>query len=306
MNSKFLIIILVMLGGSASYAQGILNASSPSDLRKMREENLTVTAKGDTVKKDVTPMEYGFINEDDVLFSKVVWEVIDLNEKINQPYYNSSDGIVYQTLSLFDALKNGIESGEITEVYDDEYFQYKIDKEGAINALSRNDTTDWYWEQKEQGLDMNTVEDPGFDNFVIESDKIKMVKVKGLWYIDKRMSEMRYRILGLAMMGPDAQSIGRGFEGADDYVDLFWIFYPSAREVLHKYTIFNPQNSSSKVTYDDMLNARRFNSIIYKSSDAMGNRSIEQYIPRDAQAQLDESHRIRDGVLERENDMWNY
>lgn len=306
MNSKFLSIILVLLGFSATYAQSILNAQSPEEIRQMREQNLSVSASGDTVQRDITPMEYGFINEEDVLFSKVVWEIIDLNERINQPYYNSSDGIVYQTLSLFDALKNGIESGEITEVYDDEYFQYKLDKEGAINALSRTDTTDWYWEQLEQGLDMNTVADPGFDNFVIESDKIKMVKVKGLWYIDKRMSEMRYRILGIAMMGPDAQSIGRGFEGADDYIDLFWIFYPNAREVLHKYTVFNPQNSASKITYDDMLNARRFNSIIYKSSDALGNNSIEDYLPRDARAQLEESHRIRNNILEKENDMWNY
>lgn len=306
MNSKFLSIILVLLGFSATYAQSILNAKSPEELRQMREQNLTVTAKGDTIEKDVTPMDYGFINEDDVLYSKVVWEVIDLNERVNQPYFNSSDGTVYQTLSLFDALKQGIESGEITEVFDDEYFQYKIDNDAAMSALSRSDTTDWYWEQKEQGLDMNQVADPGLDNYVIESDKIKMVKVKGMWYIDKRLSEMRYRILGLAMMGPDAQSIGRGFEGADDYVDLFWVYYPDARKVLHKYTIFNPQNSASKVTFDDMLNARRFNAIIYKSSDALGNRSIEDYLPKDAQAQLEESQRIRETILERENDMWNY
>lgn len=55
-----------------------------------------------------------------------------------------------------------------------------------------------------------------------------------------------------------------------------------------------------------MLNARRFNAIIYKSSDVMGNTSIEEYLPKDAKAQLEESHRIKDNILERENDMWNY
>lgn len=306
MNYKFLSIFLVLAGFAAVNAQSILNAKSPEELRKMREENLALNAKGDTIEKEVNPLDYGYINESDVLWSKVTWEVIDLNERINQPYYNSSDGIVYQTLSLFDALKKGIEAGEITEVYDDEFFQYKITKDEAINALSRTDTTDWYWEQQEAGEDMATVADPGIDAYAIESDKIKMVKVKGLWYIDRRMSEMRYRILGLSMMGPDAQTIGRGFEGADDYVDLFWVFYPDARKVLHKYTVYNPQNSASSITYDDMLNARRFNAIIYKSSDVMGNTSIEEYLPRDAKAQLEESHRIRDNILERENDMWNY
>lgn len=306
MKFKFLSLVFVLLGFVAMNAQNVLNAKSPEDLRRMREEGIKTNAKGEEVKEESEPLDYGYINDQDVLWSKVVWEVIDLNERINQPYYNSTDGIAYKTLSLFDALKQGIENGEIKEVYDDEYFQYKITKDEAVNALSRTDTLDWYWEQKESGVDMETAEDPGIDQFAIESDKIKMLKVKGLWYMDKRMGEMRYRILGLAVMGPDAQTIGRGFEGADDYIDLFWIWYPDARKVLHRYEVYNPQNAASRITYDDMLNARRFNSIIYKSSDAMGNLSVKDYLPEDARAQLEESHRIKNNVLEKENDMWNY
>ena len=306
MKLNILSLTLVLFGMIAANAQSVLNAKSPEELRKMREENLTQNAEGEVVKENSKPLPYGYINEKDVIWSKVVWEVIDLNEKINQPYYNSTDGIAYKTLSLFDALKKGIESGEIKEVYDDEFFQYKLSPQEAINSLSRTDTTDWYYEQKEKGVDMSKVTDTGIDRYPVSSDKVKLIKVKGMWYIDRRMSEMRYRILGIAMMGPDAQSMGRGFEGADDYVDLFWIWYPDARNVLHKYTVFNPKNASSKITYDDMLNARRFNSVIYKTSDALGNKSIEEYIPLDAQAQMEESRRIKEQILQKENDMWNY
>ena len=306
MKLNILSLTLVLFGMIAANAQSVLNAKSPEELRKMREENLTQNAEGEVVKEDTNPLPYGYINEKDVIWSKVVWEVIDLNEKINQPYYNSTDGIAYKTLSLFDALKKGIESGEIKEVYDDEFFQYKLSSQDAMNSLSRTDTTDWYYEQKEKGVDMSKVTDTGIDRYPVSSDKVKLIKVKGMWYIDRRMSEMRYRILGIAMMGPDAQSMGRGFEGADDYVDLFWIWYPDARNVLHKYTVFNPKNASSKITYDDMLNARRFNSVIYKTSDALGNKSIEEYIPLDAQAQMEESRRIKEQILQKENDMWNY
>ena len=306
MKLNILSLTLVLFGMIAANAQSVLNAKSPEELRKMREENLTQNAEGEVVKEDTNPLPYGYINEKDVIWSKVVWEVIDLNEKINQPYYNSTDGIAYKTLSLFDALKKGIESGEIKEVYDDEFFQYKLSSQDAMNSLSRTDTTDWYYEQKEKGVDMSKVTDTGIDRYPVGSDKVKLIKVKGMWYIDRRMSEMRYRILGIAMMGPDAQSMGRGFEGADDYVDLFWVWYPDARNVLHKYTVFNPKNASSKITYDDMLNARRFNSVIYKTSDALGNRSIEQYIPLDAQSQMEESRRIKEEILEKENEMWNY
>ncbi|MGI9526560.1 MAG: gliding motility protein GldN [Weeksellaceae bacterium] len=306
MKLNFLSILLVFLGYGAMEAQSVLNAKSPEELRRMREENLTLNAQGDTIQDESEPLEYGYIDDKDIIWSKVVWEIIDLNEKINQPYYNSTDGIAYKTLSLFDALRKGIETGEITEVYDDEFFQYKISKDEAINALSRTDTTDWYYEQKEQGVDMSDAVDTGIDRYNIDSEKIKMVKVKGMWYVDKRMSEMRYRLLGISMMGPDAQTIGRGFEGADDYIDLFWIWYPDARKTLHRYKVFNPRNASTAITYDDMLNARRFNSIIYKSSDAMGNKSIEEYLPEDARAQLEESYRIKQNILEKENDMWNY
>lgn len=306
MKLKNLGLILLLFSFVGLEAQSVLNAKSPADLRRMREENLKLNAKGDTIKDESEPLPYGYINEDDILWSKVVWEVIDLNEKINQPYYNSTNGIAYKTLSLFDALKKGIEDGKITEVYDDEYFEYKITKDQAVNALSRTDTTDYYYEQKERGVDMSNAVDDGINRFDISSDKIKMIMVKGMWYVDRRIGEMRYRLLGLSVLGPDAQSIGRGFEGADDFVNLFWIWYPDARKVLHQYTVFDPKNASSKITYDDMLNARRFNSIIYKTSDAMNNRSIEEYLPEDAVAQLEESWRIKNDILQKENDMWNY
>ncbi|SZD72850.1 gliding motility associated protein GldN [Candidatus Ornithobacterium hominis] len=306
MKLKNLGLILLLFSFVGLEAQSVLNAKSPADLRRMREENLKINAKGDTIKDESEPLPYGYINEDDILWSKVVWEVIDLNEKINQPYYNSTNGIAYKTLSLFDALKKGIEDGKITEVYDDEYFEYKITKDQAVNALSRTDTTDYYYEQKERGVDMSNAVDDGINRFDISSDKVKMIMVKGMWYVDRRIGEMRYRLLGLSVLGPDAQSIGRGFEGADDFVNLFWIWYPDARKVLHQYTVFDPKNASSKITYDDMLNARRFNSIIYKTSDALNNRSIEEYLPEDAVAQLEESWRIKNDILQKENDMWNY
>lgn len=301
-----IISLALVLCGFLGKAQSVLNASSPEELRKMREESLTLNAEGDTVKDESEPMPYSYVDERDIIWSKVVWEVIDMNEKLNQPYYNSTNGIVYKTLSLFDALKKGIEDGEITEVYDDEYFQYKLGKDEAINSLSRTDTTDWYYEQQDSGEDMSQIEDNGIDYYPVDSDKVKLIKVKGIWYMDRRLGEMRYRIIGLAMMGPDAQSMGRNFEGADDYVDLFWIWYKDARKVLHRYKVFNPQNASSQITYDDMLNGRRFNSVIYKSSDAIGDQSIEEYLPEDAKAQLEESKKVRRSILDKENNMWNY
>ena len=92
----------------------------------------------------------------------------------------------------------------------------------------------------------------------------------------------------------------------DELIDLFWVFYPDAREVLANQIVFNGKNLSSDITYDDVLNARRFSSIIYKSDNGLGTGKISDYIPHDAEEQLEESERIKAQILEMENDMWNY
>lgn len=104
MKYKLLSLTLILLGAIVN-AQSVLNAKSPEELRRMRAENVSLNSKGDTIPNADEPMPYGYIDDNDVLWSKVVWEIIDMNEKLNQPYYNSSNGIAYSTLSLFDALK---------------------------------------------------------------------------------------------------------------------------------------------------------------------------------------------------------
>ena len=45
-------------------------------------------------------------------------------------------------------------------------------------------------------------------------------------------------------------------------------------------TVFNTRNSSQPITYDHMLNSRRFNSIIYKEENVYEDRLINEYILR--------------------------
>ena len=123
---------------------------------------------------------------------------------------------------------------------------------------------------------------------------------------------MKYRLIGIAAMGKDPQTMGViGGDGelvdtGDDYIDLFWVFYPDARPLLANSTVFNNKNLSSDITYDDILNARRFSSVIYKSANGLGNGVIKDYIPKDADGQLEESDRIKNQILQMENEMWNY
>ena len=92
----------------------------------------------------------------------------------------------------------------------------------------------------------------------------------------------------------------------EELVDLFWIFYPDAREVLANNEVYNRKNQSADLSFDDLLNARRFSSVIYKSSAGLGEGLIKDYVPRNAEEQIEESNRIKGQILAMENEMWNY
>ena len=81
----------------------ILNAKSPSTYRKYRDM-LKVKVGDSLVSVKNKPIDYGFIEDKDVLRSMVVWEIIDMNEKINQPFYHNADGLVTSNKSLYQIL----------------------------------------------------------------------------------------------------------------------------------------------------------------------------------------------------------
>ncbi|MBK1895288.1 type IX secretion system ring subunit PorN/GldN [Chryseobacterium paridis] len=310
---KYISTFLVLVSGFA-FSQTILNASSPEEFRQMRAENKQKV--GDTiVDKTVKPLEYGFVEDKDILKSMFVWEIIDMNDKINQPlYYDNPDGLLAtQTRSLYQLLLDAATSGKIQEVYDDENFVTKLSPEGIQKRLESVRVSDAAIDILNTGRTLTDQEKKEYtDIFKTTTDKVKVLKIMGMWFIDKRDGQMKYRPLGIAAMGPDPAVQGRTgpdgqpLAGANELIDLFWIYYPSARDILANNYVYNRKNSSADLSFDDIINARRFSSIIYKSSNGLGDGTIKDYIPRNADEQIEESDRIKAQILDMENDMWNY
>ncbi len=291
---KILSSLCLIFAGLIS-AQNLLNVKSPEEFAKKAQEN----AENDSIE-EYKPLAYGEVKDHDILWSKIVWEVIDMNERINQPYYFTSDGIAgIGKKSLYDAIIEGIKSGKIKEIYTDDTFSAKTDYASATSKFSIVDTSDWAKDKIAAG---ETITEDDLDFNELRSTDVKMFKVMGMWYVDKRLGEMRYRPLGIAPMGPDMQAINAGIVD-DSYYDLFWVWYADAREVLHQHKIFSGRNISADISYDDMLNARRFNSIIYKEQNMQG-RAVKEYIVGDAKAQIEENERIEATIREVESDLW--
>jgi gliding motility associated protien GldN len=310
---KYISSLLVLVSGFA-LSQTILNASSPEEFRQMRAENMRKV--GDTViSNKVKPLEYGFVEDKDILKSMFVWEIIDLNDKINQPFYydNPNSLLSKNTRSLYQILLDAALSGQIEEVYDDEEFTTKLSAEGIKKRLEKVVLNDAAIDILQSGRQLTEQEKKEYtDYFQTTTDKVKMLKIMGMWFIDKRDGQMKYRPLGIAAMGPDpaVQGVydaeGKAIAGKDELIDLFWVYYPKARDILANNYVFNKKNSSADLSFDDVINARRFSSVIYKSSSGLGDGNIKDYVPSNAEEQLEESNRIKAQILEMENELWNY
>ena len=273
----------------------LLNARVPQDVGQLNEKQIE--------SNDEDPLPYGFIDDRDVLWSKTVWELIDLDERINFPYYYPTDTLNLgpDRRSLFHILKNNLRNGNIKEVYDDDYFQIKLTYREILDKLASIDTLDAGFEQLNAGEAL----DPQYVNRRnITAREIRQYRVKGTWYFNKRQGELKYRLLGLSPVAPDVYTLDKP-EAEQDLVELFWIWFPDARESLNTSTVFNTRNSSQPITYDHMLNSRRFNSIIYKEENVYEDRLINEYIFEDALQQLLESERIKNVIRDFEQDMWN-
>lgn len=292
---NFLSVVILLVGSMTSFAQSnLLNAKTP--------DQIGVKSEAQDLADNDKPLPYGYVDDRDILMGKKVWEIIDLDERINFPLYYPIDtmNIGKERRSLYDALTTGMRSGKITEVYTDSYFIAKKSLQDIQASLSKVDTTDYGREQFNSGEKIS-------DEYIVRrdltSEDISDYKIMGYWYFDKRQGELKYRLLGIAPIAPDVYTIDNEEK---DYVELFWVYFPDAREVLHEAKAFNDRNSAMPISFDHLLNSRRFNAVIYKEENVYGDRKVEDYMKDNAQMQLLESERIKDKIRNFEQDMWNY
>ncbi|HET8885435.1 MAG TPA: gliding motility protein GldN [Salinimicrobium sp.] len=296
MNWKRLFIVFCGFFISASaFAQvNILNVSSPSEIGQKTDAQIA--------NDNDEPLPYGYVDERDILWSKTTWEVIDLDERVNFPYYYPVDtnNIGSNRRSLYDVLMTNIKNGNIETIYADSYFREERTLEDISAALSRVDTTNLGIEQFNA---TGQVEAQYIDRRDISSADIMEYRVRGLWYFDTRQGELKYRLLGIAPVAPDVNFID---DAEPQLVELFWVWFPGARDVLHDAKAFNNENTSESFSFDHLLNSRRFDGTIYQEDNVQGDRQVDDYIQNNSLMQLFESQRIKEQIRDFEQDMWNY
>ena len=242
------------------------------------------------------PMRTVYVREADVMWSKRVWRVIDLREKLNLPIYYPIEPTVC-LMSLFDVLKCALLTGDLkafsNPAFDDEF----------TSPMTMNEVQNLLvvWDSTHQSEDVNNP-----NNYIttplkieITASNIRQYWIKEDWFFDKQRSVMEARIIGICPLAEKLSESG-------DVIGvrpLFWIYFPDARPYLAKAPVFNRHNDAERMSYDELFVKRMFSSYVYKESNVY-NRSILDY-KTGLDVQL-ESEDIKENIFNYESDLWHY
>ncbi|WP_296383781.1 gliding motility protein GldN [Winogradskyella sp.] len=298
---SFLYIGLAVFATNTMFAQAnILNAKIPEEIGMKTEAQLLLD--------NDEPLEYGYVGDRDILFSKMIWEKIVLDERVNFPlYFPIEENLGDDRKSLYQVLLENMKSGMISKVYADDYFTEERTLKDLEASLTMTKITDAGIDyMNENGVGEDEIPEEYIIRREIGPADINSFLVKGLWYFDKRQGELKYRLLGIAPAAPDVNFIDSEDSANNEPIPMFWIFFPEVRDILHEAKAFNDKNSAVPISFDHLLNSRRFGGLIYKEENVYGDREVKEYVAENALMQLLESERIKDKIRNFEQDMWSY
>lgn len=235
-------------------------------------------------------LAYDTPRESDIMWQRRVWRMIDTREKMNLPFRYPQRQFIK---ILIDAIYGkGVDRP--LQAYQDETFETPLDTVelnkqlfAAQMVITTNPNT--YLPDTQY-----VTNDPNWNDFV-------RFRITEMWYFDKGAGEMKVRILGIAPLKPLYNEATGAVIGE---TPMFWVHYPSSREMLAREPYFNEMNDASRVSWENIFEMRYFSSFIIKVSNVQDQYLRSVYA--DERQQLLEAQKLKEDIFNFEHDLWSY
>lgn len=257
----------------------------PSYFVSLNAQDFPVPINGLTAKSaraGARPLAPPPLRAADVMWQKTVWRVIDVREKINQPF-------AYPERPLYTILTKAAERNAV-QLYANDDFSEVLSEENRQAMRGTVDTvlvTDPRTFKQRYKVIVNH----------FSPDEIKRYRIKEIWYVDRQTATLNVRIMGISPLREQYDENGNFLYE----LPLFWVYYPAAIALLNEENAPTHQQLLAGRSWYDLFESRAFSSSIVKA-DNIHDRKLGSYLSgRDA---VLAGEKIDREIFNFEHDLW--